>query len=128
MKSIEDLDKLRQKLQQDMQVRQKEHDVKVTVSMGTCGIAAGAREVVQALLEELKEQGLSNVAITQTSCVGFCQNEPLLEVTKDSEKTVYVNIDQDKAREVVRKHLVQGQVIRDWTNPDTQAHRHEEEK
>lgn len=117
MKSLEELDKLRQKLQQDMQVRNKDHDVKVTVSMGTCGIAAGAREIVQALLEELKEQGLSNVAITQTSCVGLCQNEPLLEVTRGNEKTIYINIDQDKAKEVVRKHLVQGQVIKDWTNP-----------
>lgn len=118
MKSLDELDKLRQKLQQDMQVRDKDHEVKVTVSMGTCGIAAGAREIVQAMLEELKEQGLNNVALTQTSCVGLCQHEPLLEVAQGGEKTTYINVDQEKAREIVRKHLVQGQVIKDWTNPE----------
>ncbi|TYO96913.1 (2Fe-2S) ferredoxin domain-containing protein [Desulfallas thermosapovorans] len=118
MKSLDELDKLRQKLQQDMQVRDNDHEVRVTVSMGTCGIAAGAREIVQAMLEELKEQGLNNVALTQTSCVGLCQHEPLLEVARGGEKTTYINVDREKAREIVRKHLVQGQVIKDWTNPE----------
>lgn len=118
MKSLADLDKLREKLQQDMKVRDKEHDVTVTVSMGTCGIAAGARDIVKALLEELKEQGLNDVALTQTSCVGLCQHEPLLEVNKGEEKTTYINIDQEKAREIVRQHLVKGEIIKDWTTPD----------
>lgn len=117
MKSLAELDKLREKLQQELKVRDKDQEITVTVSMGTCGIAAGAREIVKAILEELKEQKLSGVALTQTSCVGLCQYEPLVEVTRGGEKTTYVNIDREKAREIVKKHLVAGEVIKDWTNP-----------
>jgi len=118
VKSLEELDKLREKLQQEMKVRQKEHSVTLNVSMGTCGIAAGAREIVKAILDELKEQGLNDVALRQTSCVGLCEYEPLLEVNKDNEKTTYIKVDQDKAREIVRKHLVEGNVIKEWTTPN----------
>ncbi|MBF7084252.1 (2Fe-2S) ferredoxin domain-containing protein [Desulfallas sp. Bu1-1] len=118
MKSLDELDKLREKLQQQMKVRDKDHEVTVKVSMGTCGIAAGARETVKALLEELKEQGLGGVALTQTSCAGLCQHEPLVEIVKGMEKTTYVNVDREKAKEIVRKHLVEGKVIKDWTTPD----------
>lgn len=118
MKSLAELDKLREKLQQEMKVRGNDHDVSVTVSMGTCGIAAGAREIVKALLDELKEQGLNEVALTQTSCAGLCQHEPLLEVTKNNEKTTYINVDQDKAKEIVRKHLVAGEIIKEWITPE----------
>lgn len=118
MKSLDELDKLREKLQRDMQVRQAEHDVTVTVSMGTCGIAAGAREVVKAILDELKDQGLSNVALTQTSCAGLCRHEPLVEVTRNDVKTTYVHVDGDKAREIIRKHLLAGNIITEWTVPE----------
>ncbi|SFR13480.1 (2Fe-2S) ferredoxin domain-containing protein [Desulfoscipio geothermicus] len=118
MKSLAELDKLREKLRQEMNVREKDHDVTVTVSMGTCGIAAGAREIVKALLEEMKEQGLSRVALTQTSCAGLCQHEPLVEVNRGNEKITYINVDRDKAREIVKKHLVAGQVIKEWTTPE----------
>lgn len=118
MKSLDELDKLREKLQQEMKVRQTEHDVTVTVSMGTCGIAAGAREVVKAILDELKDQGLSGVALTQTSCAGLCQHEPLLEVNKGDVKTTYIHVDRDKAREIIRKHLVAGEIVKEWTTPE----------
>lgn len=117
MKSLEELDKLREKLQQDMQIRDQDHSIKVTVSMGTCGIAAGARDIVKALLEELKSQGLNSVALTQTSCIGLCHHEPLLEVIRNGEKTTYVNLDHEKVREIVRKHLVGGEVVSQWTTP-----------
>jgi len=116
MKSLEELDKLQEKLQQEMKTREKDHEVSIAVSMGTCGIAAGDREVVKVLLDEMKEQGLSGVALTQTSCVGLCHHEPLVEVKKGDEKTVYINVDPDRAREIVRKHLVEGEVIKEWTS------------
>ncbi len=118
MKSLNELDKLREKLQQDIQVRQAEHDVTVTVSMGTCGIAAGAREVVKAMLDELNDQGLSNVALTQTSCAGLCRHEPLVEITRGDEKTTYVHVDGNKAREIIKKHLVAGKIVTEWTAPE----------
>ncbi|MFZ5648703.1 MAG: (2Fe-2S) ferredoxin domain-containing protein [Bacillota bacterium] len=116
MKSLEELDKLREKLQQDLKIREKNQEVTVTVSMGTCGIAAGAREIVKALLEELKDHGLNGVALTQTNCVGLCQHEPLLEVKKGDEKTTYINVDREKAREIVKRHIAKGEVIKEWTN------------
>jgi len=115
LKSLEELDSLREKLKNDMSIREQGHRIKVTVSMGTCGIAAGAREIVKALLEELKEQGLNGVTLTQTSCAGLCHYEPLLEVSRGSEKTTYVKIDRDKAREIVKKHLAGGKVVEEWT-------------
>ncbi|MTI85771.1 MAG: (2Fe-2S) ferredoxin domain-containing protein [Firmicutes bacterium] len=115
MKSLAELDKLRDTLQQEMKARQGEHDVSIAVSMGTCGIAAGAREVVKVLLNELKEQELSYVALTQTSCVGLCRQEPLLEVKMGDEKVIYVNVDQEKAKEIVRRHLMRGEIIKEWT-------------
>jgi (2Fe-2S) ferredoxin len=117
VKSLEELDKLREKLQQDMKIREQGHEIKVTVSMGTCGIAAGARDIVKALLEELKSQGLNGVALTQTSCIGLCHHEPLLEVILNGEKTTYVNVDRERVKEIVKKHLVEGEVVSQWTTP-----------
>jgi len=116
MKSLAELDNLREKLQREMKAREREHDISIAVSMGTCGIAAGAREVVKVLLNELKEQGLAHVALTQTSCVGSCKHEPLLEVKRGNEKVIYVNVDQERAKEIVRRHLVQGEVVKEWTD------------
>lgn len=118
MKSLEELDRLREKLQQQMQTRAGDHDISVAVSMSTCGIAAGARDVVKALMEELKEQNLGGVALTQTSCVGLCQHEPLIEVNRGGEKTTYINVDPGRAREIVKRHLVKGEAVREWTTPD----------
>ncbi len=118
MKNLEELDRLRENLRQAMKIREQAPEVSVRVSMGTCGIAAGAREIVMSLLEELKEQGLDGVALTQTSCAGLCHYEPLLEVIKGSEKTTYVNIDRDKAREIVRRHLIKGEIVKEWVTPD----------
>lgn len=115
MKSLAELDELREKLCREMNVRGQEHDITVKVSMGTCGIAAGAREIVKALLEELGSQGINNVALTQTSCAGLCHYEPLLEVALGGEKTTYVNVDQEKAKEIVRQHLKKGEAVKKWT-------------
>ncbi len=115
MKSLEELDKLREKLQQEMTIREKDQEVTITVSMGTCGIAAGAREIVKALLEEITEQGLKGVALTQTSCAGLCHQEPMLEINKDNQKTTYINVDCEKAKEIVKKHLINGEVVTEWT-------------
>jgi NADP-reducing hydrogenase subunit HndB len=117
MKSIKELDELREKIKQEMSAREQSHEVIITVNMGTCGIAAGARDIVKTLLEELKERGLNEVALTQTACDGIHKYEPVLEVKKGAEKTTYVNVNPDKTREIVRKHLVEGEVVKEWTTP-----------
>lgn len=118
MKSIEDLNQLREKIRREMQTREQDHSVTVTVNMGTTGIAAGSRDIVKALLEELKDQGLSDVALRQTSHDGQLQFEPLVKVSKGGENTTYVKVDRDKAKEIVRKHLVAGEIIKEWTTPE----------
>lgn len=118
MKSIKELDELREKIKQEMSAREQSHEVTITVNMGTCGIAAGARDIVKALLEELNERGLNEVALTQTACDGLTKYEPLLEVRKDGEKTTYIKVDPDRAKEIVRKHLVEGEVVKEWTTPE----------
>ncbi|MCG8400417.1 MAG: (2Fe-2S) ferredoxin domain-containing protein [Firmicutes bacterium] len=85
--------------------------------MGTCGIAAGGREVVKAVLEELKEQGVKDAALTQTGCAGLCRHEPLMEIISNDAKTTYFNVDRNKAKEIIKKHLVAGEIIEEWTNP-----------
>lgn len=118
MKSIEELNQLRDKIKREMKTREQNHSVTVTVNMGTTGIAAGSREIIKALLEELKEQGLSDVALRQTSHDGQLQFEPLVKVSKDGEDTTYVKVDRNKAKEIVRKHLVSGEIIKEWTTPE----------
>ncbi|OAT85716.1 (2Fe-2S) ferredoxin domain-containing protein [Desulfotomaculum copahuensis] len=116
MKSLDELDKLREKLQAEMRIREGQPDTRVTVAMGTCGIAAGAREVVTALLEEMKKRNVKGVTITQTGCAGLCHYEPLVEVeVPGGERVTYVHVDGDKAREIVLEHLVNGQIIKEWT-------------
>ncbi|HHW43482.1 MAG: (2Fe-2S) ferredoxin domain-containing protein [Thermoanaerobacteraceae bacterium] len=116
MKSLEELDKLREQLQKEMQIREGEQEVKVVVTMGTCGIAAGAREVITALLEEINKRGLKGVTVAQTGCAGLCHYEPLVEVERPGrDKVTYVHVDSQKAREIVLEHLVHGQIIKEWT-------------
>lgn len=116
MKSLEELDRLREKLQEDMRIREGRQETRVTVTMGTCGIAAGAREVITALLEEIKKRNIKGVTVTQTGCAGLCHYEPLVEVeTPGAERVTYVHVDAGKAREIVLGHLVNGQIIKEWT-------------
>lgn len=107
MKSLEELDKLKMKMQEVLKDREGGSQTKIVVGMGTCGIAAGAREVLTAIIDEIKKKNISDVTVTQTGCLGFCQQEPLVEVIKQGEpKTTYVNVDVDKARLIVDENLV----------------------
>ena len=85
--------------------------------MATCGIAAGARPVLNAFVEEAAKRGLQNVMITQTGCIGICQFEPVVEVvnTKDGSKVTYVKMTAEKAVRVVNDHLVNGNVVTEFT-------------
>lgn len=116
MKSLAELDKLREKLQEEMRLREGREGVKVVVTMGTCGIASGAREVLTAILEEISKRGLKGVTVTQTGCAGLCHCEPLVEVERPGrDKVTYGHVDEKKAREIVVSHLVNGQIIKEWT-------------
>ena len=84
--------------------------------MATCGIAAGARPVMLAFIEELKKRGIENVTVAQTGCVGMCRLEPMVEVyVKDQEKVTYVHMNPDKVARVVGEHIVNGKPVDEFT-------------
>ena len=90
--------------------------IRVVVGMATCGIAAGARPVLNALAEEVTKRRLNNVLVTQTGCIGICQFEPVVEVyDADGTKTTYVKMTAEKAVRVVNDHLVNGNVVTEFT-------------
>ncbi len=115
MKTLEDLNALRQRTLDELNLRESKDSVRLVVGMATCGIAAGAREVVAAFLEELAKRKISNVSVTQTGCIGLCVKEPLVDVVVSGQLTVtYGNVDASKARQIVAQHVVNGLVIGEW--------------
>ena len=98
-----------------MQKEAAETRAKILVGMGTCGIAAGAQEVYDAILDELKKLNIEDVAVAQTGCIGFCAQEPLAEVIlPGSKKVLYGQIDAEKAREIVVQHIEGGKPVSEW--------------
>jgi NADP-reducing hydrogenase subunit HndB len=118
MKSIEELKAIRDKMQDKMNLRKEDSGdtVRVIVGMATCGIAAGARPVLNKLVEEIGRRNLQGVIVTQTGCIGVCRLEPVVEVYEPGkEKVTYVKMDAEKAAEVVSEHLVNHRVINKYT-------------
>ena len=118
MKSIEELLAIKEKAQAQMSARDADGNdgIRVVVGMATCGIAAGARPVLKALTEEIAKRNIKNVALTQTGCIGMCQYEPIVEVyVPGEEKVTYVQMTAEKAVKVVTDHIVNGEVVKDYT-------------
>lgn len=117
MKSLEELAAIRDKMKQTVNTREAAHDsTRVVVGMATCGIAAGARPVLNALTEEVARRDLSDVLVTQTGCIGICQYEPVVEVYRPGEdKVTYVKMDAEKAKKVVSEHLIGGKPVLEYT-------------
>ena len=117
MKTLAELAAIREKMQSKVVIREGMGTTRVVVGMATCGIAAGARPVLNALVDGANANGLSDkVTITQTGCIGICQYEPVVEVFEDGkEKVTYVKLDAQKAAEIVEKHLKGGQVVEEYT-------------
>lgn len=116
MKSLEELARIREQAKAKMAVREKEGATRVVVGMATCGIAAGARPVLSTFVEEVNESGLGGeVSVEQTGCIGICQFEPVVEIIEGDTKTTYVKMTSDKAKRVVAEHLVNGNVVTEYT-------------
>lgn len=114
MKTLEDLQKIREKAIEQMKVREGQFSAKVVVAMGTCGIAAGARDVMTAILDELDKRGIKDVCVAQTGCKGLCEQEPTVDVIKSGEPVVtYGYVDAEKARKIVAQHLVNCNIVGD---------------
>ena len=117
MKSLEELKALREKMQKQMNVRDAGDDtVRILVGMATCGIAAGARPVMQAFLEEVNKRNLKNVIVQQTGCIGVCRLEPIAEVfVPGEEKVTYVKLKPDMVPRIVNDHIVNRNIVSDYT-------------
>ena len=109
--TIEDLKKIKEKVQKDTALRGADSDVKITVHMGTCGIAAGAREVMDALLELMAETDRQDIRILNSGCMGMCSSEPNVTVEIEGQKPVmYQHMDANKMRQVFKRHVLAGEV------------------
>ena len=118
MKSLEELQAIRERMKAKINNRgmADQNDIRIVVGMATCGIAAGAREALTALTEEVESKNLTNVIVSQTGCIGICQYEPVVEVFEPGkEKVTYVKVDAAKAKEIIEKHLKGGQVVTEYT-------------
>ena len=117
MKSLEELKAIRERMQGQMDLRENgTEDIRVVVGMATCGIAAGARPVLSAFLEEVSKRGLKNVRVAQTGCIGVCRLEPIAEVyVPGEEKVTYVKLTPEKVPLIVAQHLVNHEPVVEYT-------------
>jgi len=116
MKSLAELAKIREEALKKVDIRKERKGTRIVVGMATCGISAGARPVLTALLEEVKKRNLADVEVTQTGCIGVCKLEPIIEVYKEGEeKVTYVDMNADKAKKVIADHIVNGKIVAEYT-------------
>ncbi len=123
MKSLAELQAIKEKMQGKVSLREGTDEKRVVVGMATCGIAAGARPVLNAFVEQVNAQGLAaNVTVTQTGCIGICQYEPVVEVFEaGKEKVTYVKMTADKVARVVEEHLKGGKPVAEYTIGNAQV-------
>jgi len=116
MKSLADLQAIRDKAKQQMDMRREHDGYRVVVGMATCGIAAGARPVMLALVDKVQREGIENVTVTQTGCIGICRYEPIVEVTNpDGTKATYVKMTAEKAERMIDRHIKKGTTVIEYT-------------
>lgn len=117
MKSLAELQAIKEKMQSKVVLREGSGEKRVVVGMATCGIAAGARPVLNAFVEQVNAEGLAaSVTVTQTGCIGICQFEPVVEVFEaGKDKVTYVKMDADKVARVVKEHLKGGKPVEEYT-------------
>ena len=117
MKSLEELKAIREKMQRQMNIRQDDPDaIRVVVGMATCGIAAGAKPVLSAFLEQVQLHNLKNVTVSQTGCIGVCRLAPIVEVyVPGEEKVTYVKMKPEMVPKIVQDHLVNHSPVTEYT-------------
>ncbi|MFW5786768.1 MAG: (2Fe-2S) ferredoxin domain-containing protein [Halanaerobiales bacterium] len=113
MKSLEELRDLRKKVEKDLEARDNNKKPKIIVGMGTCGIAAGAREILKTVMDEVNKRGI-DVTISQTGCIGMCEKEPLLDVKlPDGERITYGNLEPEDVSKIIVDHVINGNIVHD---------------
>jgi NADP-reducing hydrogenase subunit HndB len=113
LRSLEDLVRLREKAQQELEIRQNT-TIKITVGMGTCGIAAGARETMQAIVEELERRNI-DAHVATVGCIGMCSKEPLVDIEQaGGPRITYANVHPDMVARLIEEHLLRNSVVQEW--------------
>ena len=112
---IEDLSRIKEETRRMTVLREGAGNAKVTVHMGTCGIASGAREIMSALLDEMKKKDVQDVIVTTSGCAGLCSQEPMATVElKGAAPVKYVDLTPDKIREIFNKHVLEGKIVKEY--------------
>jgi len=118
IKSLEDLKKIREEALAKRKITETSGATQVIVGMGTCGIAAGARETMKAILDFIEEKNLPNIIVTQTGCIGLCEQEPIMQVVSgEQQKVTYGKVSGEVARKVMQAHVVEGHVVEENVIP-----------
>jgi len=117
MKSLAELEAIKNKVLDNVNLRKEREDgVRIVVGMATCGIAAGARPVMTAFLEEVQKRNLQNVVVEQTGCIGMCRLEPMVEIfVPGQEKVTYIKMSPEKVSKIVADHIVNGTPVKEYT-------------
>ena len=117
MKTLQELEAIRQKTLNELNLRKNREDgVRVVVGLATCGIAAGARPVMAAFVDEINKRNLTNVTVSQTGCIGLCRLEPIVEVfAPNQEKVTYCKVKPDQVPRIVAEHIVNGNPVVEYT-------------
>lgn len=117
VKSIEELKRLKEEALEKRQARTTSGRAQVTVYMGTCGIAAGARDAMKAILDTIESEGARDIIVKQTGCIGLCEMEPLVEVEVAGEKVRYGHVSAERAARIMKEHVIGGKAIAEWVIP-----------
>jgi Ferredoxin len=117
MKTLAELAQIRDRMKNKVALREGTGEIRVVVGMATCGIAAGARPVLNAFVEQVAEQNLGDrVTVTQTGCIGMCRFEPIVEVFEgDKERVTYVKVKPEMVPEIIKQHLIDGKPVTKYT-------------
>jgi NADP-reducing hydrogenase subunit HndB len=115
IKSLDELKKLREEALEKRKVRAGGSGVQVIVAMGTCGIAAGARDTMKTILNQIETQNLTGIVVSQTGCIGLCEKEPIVQVViGDAPKVTYGKVTSDVAIQIMNEHVVGGKVVKNF--------------
>ncbi len=118
IKSLEELKRVREEALQKKQMKAAAGNVQVIVAMGTCGIAAGARDTMKSVLSFIETNNLSGVSVTQTGCIGMCEQEPILQVViGENSKVTYGKVNPEVAEQIMKKHVQNGLPVKDYVLP-----------
>lgn len=116
IKSIEDLKRIKEEALKRQELKSASGQKQIIVGMGTCGIAAGARDTMKAILEKIEKDNLSGIVVTQTGCIGVCEMEPIVQVQiGDSPKVSYGKVTKDIAARIIDEHVLAGQIVKENT-------------